>query len=152
MNKKTSYLLVLVLLTACSREVPVSASASNPPPANGAVAQPDNCSSPAPAKGGTGATTADGILAITLIDKPACAQGMAATATAKWDVSSLNVSAVSIYVSSPGNDQKLWVDGHATGQETTGKWVFENTCFVLQNKDTGSVLAARLISTIPCER
>ena len=137
--------LSLVLLAACSQEVPSApAPSGSPPPAATAMAGQDDCPAPPTSKD-------DGkLLSITLIDTPVCSKATAATATAKWDVSPLNVASVSIYVNSPGNDKKLWVEGHATGAETTGPWVFEHTCFTLQNKDTGGVLASRLVDKIPC--
>jgi hypothetical protein len=144
----------IALAGGCSQEVPFAAPAPAPaaptvPTAPAAASLTDDCSA---ASQDASESPGDDVFAITLVDKPVCSSAPAATAVAKWNVSAANVAAVSIYVNSPGNPRKLWVDGTATGEQTTGPWVFENTCFSLLNKDTGRVLATRLVGAIPCAR
>jgi len=142
--------LLLILLTGCSQEVPFATPAPGPAPAAAAAAAgPANCSSPAAAASST-QVAENTIFAVTLIDHPKCSENVAATAVAKWNVSSLHATSVSIFVISPANGKKLWLEGGASGEATTGQWVFKDTCFALENKDTGGVLASRRIESIPC--
>ena len=139
---------VLLFVGACSQEVPFKPPPSAAAPAPTTTVEPASCAASARAN-----PTADSkLFSVTPIDKPRCSEPGAATVVAKWDVSSLHATDVSIYVSSPAGEKKLWLDGNATGEATTGKWVFENTCFALQDKASGRVVAARLIGAIPCTR
>jgi hypothetical protein len=79
-----------------------------------------------------------------------CSSAPVAVATLKWDAAALKVSGVSIFVESPGNEQKLWIDGGASGEATTGKWVFEHSRFIVQDKSSGEVLGTRVLDSIPC--
>ncbi len=71
-------------------------------------------------------------------------------ATLGWDAGALAAGGVSIFVESPGNARKLWVEAGQKDQATTGKWVFEGTKFTLQDRVSGAVLAIRSVDKIPC--
>lgn len=135
MNCKVLVSTLIICLAGCSREVPYL---PPPPPATASAAD----ATP---------TVNDKVFSITLLD-PVCAEGAAPTATAvaKWDVGPLKATAITIHVESPGNEKKLWLEGGATGEEKTGAWVFEKSRFHLQDKDSGKVLAMRLVDAIPC--
>ncbi len=74
----------------------------------------------------------------------------AVIATAKWDVSSLGVKEVAIYVESPGNPRKLWLIGSHSGAESTGNWVFDQSRFTLIDRLSKKQLAQLAINAIPC--
>ena len=143
--KRVVMLLFVTCVVACSQEVP-----SLPP-------------SPAPARASDTAALASpmspaSVAAEKLDEKgfsitpvePDCSHGRVATAIARWDARPVNSTGVAIYVESPGNVQKLWMEGAATGQARTGKWVFEKSRFTLRDKASGEVLATRAIDTISC--
>lgn len=151
MSKFAIGILLLLGATACSQEVPLApAPAPTPPSATAVPVESPSCQASA---NGTQAAD-DHVFSITLTGQPHCsaATAAAATALAKWDVSSLHATDVAIYVSGPSGEKKLWLEGSATGEATTGPWVFANTCFALQDKISGRTVATRLIGTIPCAR
>ena len=69
-----------------------------------------------------------------------------------WDSGELAAGGVSVFVESPGNPRKLWVEAGQKDKATTGKWVFEGTQFTLQDRTSGAVLARRAIANIPCNK
>lgn len=77
-------------------------------------------------------------------------QGGVIAVKASWDVGSINVRNVSIYVESPGNARKLWLEGGASGAEATGVWVFDKTKFTLLDRDSGTVLDEVLVNAEAC--
>lgn len=79
-----------------------------------------------------------------------CGETPIAIATLGWDAGPLAAGGVSVFVESPGNARKLWVEAGQKDQATTGKWVFEGTKFTLQDRVSGAVLALRSVDKIPC--
>jgi hypothetical protein len=69
-----------------------------------------------------------------------------------WDAGALAAGGVSVFVESPGNPRKLWVEAGQKDTATTGKWVFEGTQFTLQDRVSGAVLARRAVAKIPCQK
>lgn len=143
MSRRILILLGLTCLVACSQEVPhVVAAAPLPAPAAQAGT--------ATATLAAAADTADSPqLSVVFVEKPACASGEAATVTLKWDVAALGAKTVSVFVESPANPKKLWVDAGANDEGTTGKWAYDQTRFTVQDRDSGKVLATRLLVK-PC--
>ena len=62
----------------------------------------------------------------------------------------LAADGVSIYVESPGNARKLWLEGAANGKADSGKWVFPDSRFTLQNRTSGEVLAQHDVGKLAC--
>lgn len=79
-----------------------------------------------------------------------CGETPVAIATVGWDAGALAVGGVSVFVESPGNARKLWVEAGQKDRATTGKWVFEGTRFTLQDRVSGELLAQRSIDKISC--
>ena len=134
---KSMLTLVAVLaMVGCSQEVP-----NVPAPAAVAAAS-------APASTAAPALPADKVtLALSDVG---CGDTPIAIATLGWDAGTLAGGGVSIFVESPGNARKLWVEAGQKDQATTGKWVFEGTKFTLQDRVSGALLAQRSVDKIPC--
>lgn len=139
MRKTMSFALAMVMLAGCSQEVPHVA---EPQAAPAAAATP---SAPAPEP-----NRLDDAHFSVALGQVECAGVPVATATVKWDASGEGIDGVLIKVESPGNERKLWTEGGAIGEATTGPWVFGRTLFVVEAKGTGTVLAQHLVETIPC--
>lgn len=130
----------LLALAGCSQEVP-----NEPAPAPAPL--------PAPAASAPAATVAPALAeeSVTVeMSGVACDETAVAIATVKWDAGALAAGGVSVFVESPGNARKLWVEAGQKDQATTGKWVFEGTKFTLQDRVSGAVLAVRSVDKIPC--
>lgn len=79
-----------------------------------------------------------------------CSETPVVIATVGWDAGALAAGGVSVFVESPGNARKLWVEAGQKDEATTGKWVFEGTRFTLQDRVSGVLLAQRSVDKIPC--
>lgn len=146
MNAK--FLLVAMLLVgvaACSQEAPPA-----PARCNGsaigthfAVAAPAKQVQP---------SIGDATLSINPGSFRICdAENGAITSTAKWDVSAKKIAEVSIYVVDPKGGKKLWLNGGASGESTTGNWVFPDTKFVMKRAGWGEKPLAELtVKATPC--
>ena len=134
---KSMLMLAAVLaLAGCSQEVP---NVPAPAPVPAASAPPADAAPALPAEKLT--------VELSGVD---CGETPVAIATLGWDAGSLAAGGVSIFVESPGNARKLWVEAGQKDQATTGKWVFEGTKFTLQDRVSGAVLAIRSVDKIPC--
>ena len=140
--KRVLMLAALIGLAGCSQEVPnVPAPAPTPTPA---------ASTAAGAAAVADALPADKVsVALSDVD---CTGTPVAVATMGWDAGALAAGGVSVFVESPGNPRKLWVEAGQKDQATTGKWVFEGTQFTLQDRVSGAVLARRAVTKIPCQK
>lgn len=140
--KRVLMLAALIGLAGCSQEVPnVPAPAPTPTPA---------ASTAAGAAAVADALPADKVsVALSDVD---CTGTPVAVATMGWDAGALAAGGVSVFVESPGNPRKLWVEAGQKDQATTGKWVFEGTQFTLQDRVSGAVLARRVVTKIPCQK
>ena len=128
-------------LAGCSQEVP-NVPAPAPAPAASTAA--------AAAAPVTDALPADKVsVALSDVD---CSGTPVAVATMGWDAGALAAGGVSVFVESPGNPRKLWVEAGQKDTATTGKWVFEGTQFTLQDRVSGAVLARRAVAKIPCQK
>lgn len=137
--RRVLMLAAVVGLAGCSQEVP-----NVPAPA------------PAPvASTAAAATVADALpvdkVSVALSDVD-CSGTPVAVATMGWDAGALAAGGVSVFVESPGNPRKLWVEAGQKDEATTGKWVFEGTQFTLQDRVSGAVLARRAVTKIPCQK
>ena len=143
---KPAIMLVFIMCAAaCSQEVP------SMPPSRSPVRTPADSAPTSPMSPATAAAEKLDQKGFSMTPvEPDCSQGRVATAIARWDARALKSTGVAIYVESPGNVQKLWMEGAATGQARTGKWVFEKSRFTLRDKASGEVLATRAIDTISC--
>ena len=128
-------LAAVLALTGCSQEVP-------------------NLPAPAPVPAASAPAAAAPALPadkVTLeLSDIGCGDTPIAIAALGWDAGALATGGVSIFVESPGNARKLWVEAGQKDQATTGKWVFEGTKFTLQDRVSGAVLAIRSVDKIPC--
>lgn len=70
--------------------------------------------------------------------------------TAKWDVTGQRVAKVAIFVVDAKGERKLWLNGGATGQSTTGEWVFPDSTFQLVSQATGRSIAEVVVKGSPC--
>jgi len=134
-------LAAMIALAGCSQEVP-----NVPTPAPVPAASAPAGSAPAAAE--APALTADKVT-VELSDI-GCGDTPVAIATLGWDAGALAAGGVSVFVESPGNARKLWVEAGQKDQATTGKWVFEGTRFTLQDRVSGALLAQRSVDKIPC--
>ena len=139
--KRVLMLAALLGLAGCSQEVP-NVPAPAPAPAASTAA--------AAAAPVTDALPADKVsVALSDVD---CSGTPVAVATMGWDAGALAAGGVSVFVESPGNPRKLWVEARQKDTATTGKWVFEGTQFTLQDRVSGAVLARRAVAKIPCQK
>lgn len=79
------------------------------------------------------------------------AENGAITSTAKWDVSAKNIAEVSVYVTDAKGERKLWLNGGASGESTTGNWVFPDTKFELVERGTDKPVAELTVKASPCD-
>lgn len=134
---KAMLMLATVLgLVACSQEVP-NVPVPTPMPAASSPPVPNADALPADK-----ATVALG--------DADCSETPVAVAMLRWDAGALAAGGVSVFVESPGNARKLWLEAGQKDEATTGKWVFEGTRFTLQDRVSGAVLAQRYVDKIPC--
>lgn len=154
------YLLLLFALVGCSQEAPVA-----PPEKTSNAEAADNTVAAAPS------TTTVDVPQAAVVDAPATVERIgdtvfsispgtfavckavdgAVVGTAKWDVTSQGVKEVAVYVESPDNPRKLWLNGGATGEEKTGNWVFDQTKFILKDRLSDREIAQLTIVATPCE-
>ena len=78
------------------------------------------------------------------------AENGAITSTAKWDVTAKKIAEVSIYIVDPKGGKKLWLNGGATGESTTGNWVFPDTKFVMVERGSEKLLAELTVKASAC--
>ncbi len=129
-------LLVALGFAGCSQEVP------NVPPPHTPAPVPAAAASAAPALADEKVTV--------VLSGAECGEPPVAIATVDWDAGTLAPGGVAVYVESPGNARKLWVEAGPKDVATTGKWVFAGTKFTLQDRVSGALLAQRSVDTIPC--
>jgi hypothetical protein len=136
---KQAIIIVGVLcLAACSQEVP-SPPAPAPVPAPATAQQVQAAASRlSPDK-----------FAIALTDVD-CTAAPVAIAHVTWAAGALAADGVSMSVESPGNARKLWLEGAANGKADSGKWVFPDSRFTLQNRTSGEVLAQHDVGKLAC--
>jgi hypothetical protein len=136
--------IALAGLAACSQEAPPA-----PSPGDGGAPAAAAASTPAPAP--QAAPIGDATFSITPGSFRLCdAQNGAITATAKWDVAAKNVAEVSIYVTDAKGERKLWLNGGASGESTTGNWVFPDSKFDLVERASGKPLGELTVKATPC--
>ena len=137
--KRVLMLAAVLGLAGCSQEVPNVPAPAPAPAASTAAAAPV-----------ADALPADKVsVALSDVD---CSGTPVAVATMGWDAGALAAGGVSVFVESPGNPRKLWVEAGQKDTATTGKWVFEGTQFTLQDRVSGAVLARRAVAKIPCQK
>lgn len=152
MRLQLSAIACVLLLSGCGREAaPAPAAADTAPPAAAttvAIASAATVPEVAPAAAAIG----DATLSVTPGSFRACeAKDGAITATARWDVTDKGVKEVAIYVESPNNERKLWLNGGATGESTTGNWVFDQSHFEMVERGTEKPIAELTVKATPCE-
>jgi hypothetical protein len=145
MNAK--FFLVAMLLAgvaACSQEAPPA------PAGDTAATPPAPAVAPAPAKQ-VQPPIGDATLSINPGSFRICdAENGAITSTAKWDVTAKKIAEVSIYIVDPKGGKKLWLNGGATGESTTGNWVFPDTKFVMVERGSEKLLAELTVKASAC--
>lgn len=129
---------VIATAGACSQEVPAPRPSDHSAPA--AIAS----------KPGNGSD------AVRFTVEPAAfricdAEKGAVSASVRWHVERGNPGGVSIYVVDRGGGRKLWLKGGASGQSTTGRWVFPGTRFLLVDETSGDHLAEIQVRGDACE-
>jgi len=136
--------MLLACVAACSQEAPPA------PAGDTAATPPAPAVAPAPAKQ-VQPPIGDATLSINPGSFRICdAENGAITSTAKWDVSARKIAEVSIYVVDPKGEKKLWLNGGATGESTTGNWVFPDTKFVMVERGSEKPLAELTVKATPC--
>lgn len=75
----------------------------------------------------------------------------AITASVRWAVEDGSPSGVAIYVVDSQGNRKLWLEGGASGESTTGPWVFPGTRFILTERTGGRQLADVVVKGVPCD-
>ena len=135
--------LLLVTVVGCSQETP-------PPPAAGAPAA--QAAAPAPGAKQVQPPIGDATFSITPGSFRLCdAENGAITSTAKWDVTAKNVAEVALYVTNAKGERKLWLNGGASGESTTGNWVFPDSKFELVERGSEKAIAELTVKAMPCE-
>ena len=136
--------MLLACVAACSQEAPPA------PAGDTAATPPAPAVAPAPAKQ-VQPPIGDATLSINPGSFRICdAENGAITSTAKWDVSARKIAEVSIYIVDPKGEKKLWLNGGATGESTTGNWVFPDTKFVMVERGSEKPLAELTVKATPC--
>jgi hypothetical protein len=140
MKVATGVLCAAVLMSGCGNEAP---------PDKSAAAQVAKVAEPTPAP--PMPPIGDSVLSVKPGSFRGCeAEDGAIEATATWDVSGKGITDISIYVSSPGNPPKLWLEGGPSGQSTTGDWVFDQTKFSLVARKSKKTIAELIVKAVPC--
>lgn len=135
--------LLLVTVVGCSQEAP-------PSPAAGAPAA--QAAAPAPDAKQVQPPIGDATFSITPGSFRLCdAENGAITSTAKWDVTAKSVAEVALYVTNAKGERKLWLNGGATGESTTGNWVFPDSKFELVERGSEKAIAELTVKAMPCE-
>jgi hypothetical protein len=131
-------------VAACSQEAPPA------PAGDTAATPPAPAVAPAPAKQ-VQPPIGDATLSINPGSFRICdAENGAITSTAKWDVTAKKIAEVSIYIVDPKGGKKLWLNGGATGESTTGNWVFPDTKFVMVERGSEKLLAELTVKASAC--
>ena len=78
------------------------------------------------------------------------AENGAIAATAKWDVTARGISEVSVYVTDAKGERKLWLSGGASGESTTGNWVFPDSKFELVERASEKAIAELTVKATSC--
>ena len=126
----------IFMLAACSQEVPnVSKPVTSPAP---------------PAAATPGGERVERGLYRVEIQSVSCSDAPVAIAKVEWDASAAAASSVAVYVESPNNPRKLWLEGGAKGSEVTGNWVFAGSRFTFVDKSAGTELASRDVPEVSC--
>ena len=147
MNTRNLLLAMALAMTAgCSQEAP------SPPPKGPAAAAPTEAvGAPVAGADRVRPAAAGAAFSMTPDSFRICdADNGAIASTAKWDVTAQHVAEVSIYVVDAKGEKKLWLDGGATGESTTGKWVFADSTFQLLDRKTGELMSEVAIKALPC--
>ena len=145
MTKAKSILMMTLMFVGCSQEVP------NIPvtPPSPTTIEPKQALATAPVVP-VDRIPADAFTVV--LSDVDCSDKPVAVATVKWDAGADAAGGVSIFVESPQTPRKLWAEASQKDEATTGKWVFEGTRFVLQDRVSGAGIAERTVDTIPCPR
>ena len=147
-TKSVPVALLLACVLGCSQEAPGPA-ASSPPPAAPVPAD----SVPAPASPGAlpQSSIGDAVFSLAPGSFRLCdARNGAIASTARWDATAKDIGEVSIYVIDAKGERKLWLDGGASGESTTGEWVFPDTMFQLVDRASGKPIAELTVGATPC--
>lgn len=135
--------MTLVATVGCSQEAPPAPAAGTPSEAPTATAAPAAKQAQSP--------IGDATFSITPGSFRLCdAENGAITATAKWDVAAKNIAEVSVYVIDAKGTRKLWLNGGATGESTTGNWVFPDSKFELVERGSEKPVADLTVKASPC--
>ena len=148
--------IAVLALTACSQDGapprPVDSDHSAVAATSSVAAASTVATSIAPAVVTEPATLGDNIFSVTSPSFRSCdAVDGAITVTAKWDVTTLGAPEVAIYVEGPDSSRKLWLNGGATGESTTGNWVFNHSRFDVMKRGTDEKLATLEVNLAPCK-
>ena len=136
--------IVLVGIAGCSQEAP-------PMPGKAAEAVPEGVTA-APAEQARQQAVGEIKFSMSPESFRVCdGQPRAIASNAKWDVTARQVTEVSIYVTNPRNgERKLWLNGGATGESMTGKWVFPDSKFELVERGSERPLGELTVKALPC--
>ena len=66
-----------------------------------------------------------------------------------WKVKAEDSPEISIYVTNPAGERKLWLTGGSAGSDETGPWVFVGTRFEMVDKSTGKEISSLRFSAHP---
>ena len=148
---------ILLCLVGCAPETPVSSGTARDSqivPAAAVASKSGDSSATDVSKAEAAAPqlkVGDALFSISSRQFAACAPPYGTViATARWNATPQHVERVEIYVESPGNPRKLWINGGASGESETGPWVYDQTRFTLTDARSGQVLAEQTLQAIPC--
>jgi hypothetical protein len=75
--------------------------------------------------------------------------GEAVKVRVTWKVKAEDSPEISIYVTNPAGERKLWLTGGSAGSDETGPWVFAGTRFEMVDKSTGKEISSLRFSAHP---
>jgi hypothetical protein len=78
-----------------------------------------------------------------------CALGHGSVIVVNWDAGKVATRNVSLYITRPGNSERLWLRSRPVGSRKTGRWATDGITFVLRD-DHERELARRTLVTSPC--
>lgn len=132
------WVAVIVSVGACSQEVPAPRAEAQPV----AVGREDGSG------GGPGPVS---FTVEPAVVRTCEAKDRAVSASVRWRIERGDSAGVAIYVVGRDDDRKLWLKGGASGESTTGRWVFPGTRFQLVDAASGRQLAESQVSGGACE-
>ena len=149
MNRLQSLLSIplvssVLLLVACGGQAPEAPAPVAEQPEQEPVAAPERVVPPS-------ISDANGMLTLRPggIDRCTDDDGVIAVEV-EWNATAANTDGVHLYLSSPGEEEKLWSTTGAVGTGTTGEWMRDGSVVRLVNAHGDQEIASVTLKDVPC--